>query len=419
MVRKQCFLAIWLFTIFNAQTMFAQYPSLLTFPDGKSVTSENWELRREQLLDALRTNMYGYRPNQNQVQVTFQPVVSADDGNALGGLAERRQVKIRIQHKSKPNRSVELDLLIYLPRNPNDSTTCPVILGLNFIGNHTIQADPAVPVFEVPSNNSKGQQKNKKQKKTKRGQRKNRWPVELAIKNGFGVATLCYHQIDPDFDDGFTNGVHALFESGTIEKDLRWGSISAWAWGLSLAMDYLETDPRINAQQVAVLGHSRLGKTALWAGATDPRFAIVISNNSGCGGAAASRREKGETIERITTVFPHWFCKRLNRYRDRVHELPVDQHFLIAASAPRPVYVASASQDAWADPQGEFLSLQMARPAYELLGKNVAGLDKMPPNNMSIGNTLGYHIREGKHDLKRLDWELYLKFCSKHFSSSK
>jgi hypothetical protein len=401
------------------ESKVGQYPPLdpLTTADGRKVTTPDlWtRVRRPELMHLFETEMYGKVP---QPPEPIRPMVRlrSEDRNALGGTAIRREVTIAFTENLDGPR---MDLLIYLPKNADAARPAPAFLTLNFGGNHTVHADPGIMLARQWTRPAAGRPAQEHQApESSRGSASSRWPVERIIARGYALVTIDYEDIDPDFDDGFKNGVHPLFyrPGQTRPAPDEWGSIAAWAWGLSRALDFLETMPEIDAKKVAVMGHSRLGKTALWAGASDPRFAVVISNNSGCGGAALSRRIFGETVGRMNTAFPHWLCANFHKYSDHEERLPIDQHELIALIAPRPVLVCSAEDDRWADPKGEFLGAQGADPVYRLLGTDGLAATEMPrpARDSLVKSTIGYRIRPGQHDVTSDDWDAYMTFVDHH-----
>jgi hypothetical protein len=388
-------------------------PDPLVCADGTKVTdARTWrERRRPELLELFRTHVYGRRP-ASPAKLVHTP--GTIDRKALGGLATRQELTLSLDgRRNGPG----ITLLLYVPNGAKPPV--PAFLGMNFDGNHTVSRDLGITISEQWTWDAKtNTDARRRPAEGTRGSSSSRWPIETILARGYAVATIARADVEPDYATGWKHGVRAALSAGgamTQWKPDDWGAIAAWAWALSRALDYLETDPAVDAGRVALIGHSRLGKAALWAGAEDERFAIVISNNSGEGGAALARRSFGETVERINTAFPHWFCGNFKRYNQDVGALPVDQHQLLALIAPRPLYVASAEEDAWADPRGEFLSASHAEPVYRLLGKPGLGVSDWPAVNRPVGDTIGYHVRTGKHDVTDYDWARYLDFADRHF----
>ena len=347
-------------------------PDPLFFQNGEPVqTPADWGKRRAELLELFRVHIYGRAPIEAPDDLSF--VVAETQSDALNGAATRKQIAIRFGGFS-------FDLKLLIPNAAPRKSPCFVLA-------------------------------NNRMALSAGAHERDFWPADYLIARGYAAAVFDMAQLDPDFDDGFRNGIHALYDKGKRATDA-WGTIASWAWGASRAMDYLQIDAEIDATKIALVGHSRGGKAALWAGAQDERFALTVSNDSGCSGAALAREAGGETIAQINEKFPHWFCENYKIYNDREDDLPIDQHQLLALMAPRLLYVASASQDEWANPYAEFQAAVAASPVYRVLDK--IGLPSLiqPARNVAMLNGhIGHHCRTGKHDLTRFDWARFLDFA--------
>ncbi len=377
-------------------------PELLRAEDGELIdTPALWEAkRRPELLALFRRYVYG----DFSATVSVEKRVVVDGLLTCGGLVRQSELDVCLRNEKG---ACTVRVLVFEPSQGD--APFPAFLGLNLFGNQTVQPDSRIRLAQgwAAENPDLGLIGNRATEAS-RGMHAARFPVEMLAARGYALVTAYVGDLDPDFHDGFQNGVHALLPVELRERPDAPGSIAAWAFGLSRILDVLETWPTVDSARVAVFGHSRLGKAALWAGAQDTRFALCISNQSGCGGAALSRRCFGERLLHINERFPHWFCPAFRNFNEREQQLPLDQHQLLALLAPRPLYVASAAADLWADPQGELLACREAGPAYELYG--LSGLTP-PPH-------IGHHVRPGRHDITPRDFHHYLEFADSHLARS-
>ena len=353
-------------------------PDLLTSTNGKKIVNQpDWlKIRRPELLELFTSQVFGRVPEtayqKNSRIVKTDPI-------AMNGLATLKLIDIEITSKSKSS-TIHLGLF-----TPNKATK-------------------PVPAFLLICNRVPDNIDFTREKKSEF------WPAEEVIARGYAVAAFYNADVDPDVDDQFKDGIHGLLDTERTAES--WGTIAAWAWGASRCMDYLVTDKQIASDKIAVVGHSRGAKTALWAGATDKRIAMVVCNEAGCGGSSLSHRRYGETIERINTAFPHWFCTNFRGYNNKEDSMPFDSHMLMALIAPRPLYVASADKDLWGDPRGQYLSLYHSVPVYNLLGVPSDIPQTMPQMNVPvISGKVAYHVRDGEHNLLLKDWNFFMDFA--------
>ncbi|HWC99982.1 MAG TPA: hypothetical protein VG456_24650 [Candidatus Sulfopaludibacter sp.] len=385
-------------------------PDPLTLQSGEKVKdAHTWtSKRRPEILSMYQDEVFGHSP---AAPAKLEYEVVSVDKQALAGKAVRKLVTLSLAGK-------KVNMLLYLPAGAKKSS--PVFVALGFNGNQTVAVDPGVPLAEEWNVDPATKKLvHKTAADSSRGASAERWQVEKILAHGYGLATIYAGDIEPDVPGAISYGIRPLFfkPGQTMPLANDWGAIAAWAWGLSRAMDYLEKDRDVDAKRVAVFGHSRMGKTALWAGAQDTRFSLVISNESGEGGAAISRRDFGERTKDLNTRFPHWFASNFSKYNDREAAMPFDSHMLLALIAPRALYVASAEGDQWSDPRGEFLGLVNAGPVFELLGRKGLATDKMPAVHQPIVHDVAYHIRAGKHDVTAYDWDQYLKFADSQWQA--
>ena len=401
-------------------SVLSQLPNPLTTSDGRPVTSaEQWRATwRPELLKLAEEQMYGCAPERPK-NIRFE--VQEQASNALGGKATRKQVAIYLDGDAKGPKT---ELLIYVPNDRKGPA--PAFLAINFWGNQTVNADPAIRLPSSWEESGKypwadlSVMKEHRATEASRGINASQWPIEKIVEHGYALVTFYRGDIFADsllgneypgdpLQTGLL-GAHPELQT----RDDNFSGIGAWAWVLSRALDYLETDPTINAHKVAVFGWSRLGKAAIWAGAQDERFAMVISNESGKGGAALSKHLAGETIEHLNQAYPYWFCKNFRKYSQNESALPFDQHEILALIAPRPLYVASAIEDTGSDPLGEFLAAQTAAPVWSLLGQIGLTANEMPAVNEPVQGRVSYHVRSGGHDVTEFDWTQYLDFADRY-----
>ncbi len=381
-------------------------PDPLVMMNGERVkTKEDWTKKRRPELKALFEHyMYGTAPAAPD---KIGAKVEREDKKYFDGKATKKEVTIAFGTADTP----KIHLLLVIPNDRKQAA--PVFVGMNFHGNYTVTTDPSIPLPTawVP-NGTKGVKDNKAGDEG-RGADAAVWNLEDVIAHGYAVATFYCGDIDPDRPDK-REGVQPHYQKPHSEPTGdEWATVSAWAWGLSRAVDYLITDGDLDKKRIVVVGHSRLGKAAMLAGAFDERIAVVIPHQAGCGGTAPSRGKVGESVKQINDRFPHWFDGNFKQFNEHPDKLPFDQNGLVALAAPRPVLFTNGVEDTWANPEGQFQVLQGADAVYRLLGVEGLEAKKMPEPNQLIASRLGYHIRPGKHSMGKEDWKVWIEYVDK------
>jgi dienelactone hydrolase len=385
-------------------------PDPTVLADGtKCTTVAQWTAtRRPELKRLFQSDMYGTLPDSPK-RVVAKTLY--ENPNAFGGTVHLRELELQFDVYGATN-PTPIRLLLALPVGEKP---VPCFVGIMFCGNHAIAPDEGIRIPDSwQYDKQPGVVKNKASAEG-RGKQSEVWPIETITKRGYALAAFYAGDIQPDrpnVDEGLRKVLPQTADTATV---------ISWAWGAQRVVDHLHSEPRIDRERIAVVGHSRLGKAALVAGAFDDRIALTVANQAGCGGSGPSRHNdpKAEAVKRINTSFPHWFCAKFKEYNDATEKLPFDQNGLVALCAPRPVLFTNATEDLWANPAGQFAVLKAAEPAYKLFGVLGCEATAVPEPGKLVDSRLGYFIRPGKHAMTPIDWTAYLDFADIWFKHNK
>jgi len=395
----------------EASTLPAQsnMPDPLVMLSGEKVSSsKQWHReRRPELKAQFEHYMYGDIP---PAPAHFQARVKGQYPDFLDGKATLKLVTL----ETGPGSAPRIDLMVVVPNARIGPA--PTFLAMNFCGNHTLTADPRVPLTRSWMANWCPGCTNGASTDAARGTQAQDWPLAELVRRGYALASFYSGDVDSDRSE-VSSGIYAWLAAGDPGRNnpTNRGTIAAWAWGFQRCVDYLEKDHDIDVHRIAAVGHSRNGKTALLAAAFDERIAIAFPHQAGCGGSAPSRGKIGESVTAINDRFPHWFNGEFKKFNATPERLPFDQNALVALCAPRPVLFSAAQEDQWANPAGQFAVLQAADPVYRFLGAEGLSAKEKPPLGLLVDSPLGYYIRSGKHSMTADDWRVFMDFADKHF----